>query len=66
MSATATGVHLGYARVPTGHQSLDHQLDALAAAGVDEDRICSVKLSGTSTPLTAPRPGRPAGLRAPR
>lgn len=49
MSATATGVQLGYARVSTGHQSLDQQLDALAAAGVEGDRVYSDKLSGNST-----------------
>jgi DNA invertase Pin-like site-specific DNA recombinase len=40
---------LGYARVSTGHQSLDQQHDALAAAGVSADRIYNDKLSGTST-----------------
>jgi DNA invertase Pin-like site-specific DNA recombinase len=52
MTATAaptTGVQLGYARVSTGHQSLDQQLDALAAAGVDPKRVYRDKLSGTST-----------------
>ncbi|MFL0276558.1 recombinase family protein [Mycobacterium sp. SMC-19] len=45
----ATGAVLGYARVSTGHQSLDQQVDALAAAGVDGDRLYSDRLSGTST-----------------
>jgi DNA invertase Pin-like site-specific DNA recombinase len=45
----ATGVQLGYARVSTGHQSLDQQVDALTAAGVDVNRVYSDKLSGTST-----------------
>jgi DNA invertase Pin-like site-specific DNA recombinase len=51
MSATVapTGVQLGYARVSTGHQSLDQQLDALTAAGVEPKRVYSDKLSGTST-----------------
>jgi DNA invertase Pin-like site-specific DNA recombinase len=48
-TAAATGVQLGYARVSTGHQSLDQQLDALTAAGVDPKRVYSDKLSGTST-----------------
>jgi DNA invertase Pin-like site-specific DNA recombinase len=39
---------LGYARVSTGHQSLDQQVDALLAAGVDSSRVYSDKLSGTS------------------
>lgn len=62
MSATATiatGVQLGYARVSTGHQSLDQQIDALTAAGVESDRIYSDKLSGNST--REQRPGL-AGL----
>ncbi|WP_078344989.1 recombinase family protein [Mycobacteroides chelonae] len=46
---TATGQLLGYARVSTGHQSLDAQTDALTAAGVDPARIYSDKLTGTST-----------------
>jgi DNA invertase Pin-like site-specific DNA recombinase len=45
----ATGTVLGYARVSTGHQSLDQQVDALAAAGVETKRVYSDKLSGTST-----------------
>ena len=48
-TAATTGVQIGYARVSTGHQSLDQQLDALAAAGVDPKRVYTDKLSGTST-----------------
>lgn len=55
----ATGTQLGYARVSTGHQSLDQQVDALTAAGVDAARVYSDKLSGTST--REQRPGL-AGL----
>ena len=55
-----TGAQLGYARVSTGHQSLDQQLDALTAAGVDPDRIYRDKLSGTST--REQRPGLAALL----
>ncbi|SHV60728.1 site-specific recombinase PinR [Mycobacteroides abscessus subsp. abscessus] len=64
MSATtvpvATGTVLGYARVSTGHQSLDQQVDALTAAGVDTSRVYSDKLSGTST--REQRPGLAALL----
>src|SRR5277367_1285189 len=45
----ATGTQLGYARVSTGHQTLDQQVDALTAAGVDSARVYSDRLSGTST-----------------
>ena len=45
----ATGQLLGYARVSTGHQSLDAQTDALRDAGVDPARVYSDKLTGTST-----------------
>jgi DNA invertase Pin-like site-specific DNA recombinase len=45
----ATGTQLGYARVSTGHQSLDQQVDALTATGVDTARVYSDKLSGGST-----------------
>lgn len=48
-STTTTSAQLGYARVSTGHQSLDQQVDALTAAGVDDARVYSDKLSGTST-----------------
>jgi DNA invertase Pin-like site-specific DNA recombinase len=44
-----SGTQLGYARVSTGHQSLDAQTDALTAAGVDPERIYSDMLSGTKT-----------------
>src|SRR5246127_1516058 len=57
---TVTSTQLGYARVSTGHQSLDQQLDALTAAGVDPDRIYRDKLSGTST--REQRPGLAALL----
>ena len=63
MTPTATpskGAQLGYARVSTGHQSLDQQLDALTAAGVDPDRIYRDKLSGAST--REQRPGLAALL----
>src|SRR3984885_6391415 len=55
-----TGTQLGYARVSTGHQSLDQQVDALTAAGVDGARVYSDKLSGTST--REQRPGLAALL----
>lgn len=55
-----TGSVLGYARVSTVHQSLDQQQDALVAAGVDESRVYSDKLSGTST--REQRPGLAALL----
>ena len=55
-----TGSQLGYARVSTTHQSLDQQMDALAAAGVDAARVYTDKLSGTST--RQERPGLAALL----
>ncbi|MGB8406300.1 MAG: recombinase family protein [Mycobacterium sp.] len=55
-----SGVQLGYARVSTGHQSLDQQLDALAAAGIGGDRVYTDRLSGTST--REQRPGLDALL----
>jgi DNA invertase Pin-like site-specific DNA recombinase len=57
---TPTGTQLGYARVSTGHQSLDQQVDALRDAGVDGGRVYSDKLSGTST--REQRPGLAALL----
>jgi DNA invertase Pin-like site-specific DNA recombinase len=48
-AAPTTGAQLGYARVSTGHQSLDQLLDALSAAGVNPKRVYSDKQSGTST-----------------
>jgi DNA invertase Pin-like site-specific DNA recombinase len=59
-ATTPTGVQIGYARVSTGHHSLDQQLDALTAAGVDPKRVYSDKLSGTST--REQRPGLAALL----
>src|SRR6476661_8759057 len=56
----STGTVLGYARVSTGHQSLDQQVDALTAAGVDTSRVYSDKLCGTST--REQRPGLAALL----
>ncbi|OBH87974.1 resolvase [Mycobacterium scrofulaceum] len=55
-----TGTPLGYARVSTGHQSLDQQFDALTAVGVDPSRVYSDRLSGTST--REQRPGLAALL----
>ncbi|MCW2649564.1 MAG: hypothetical protein QOE41_521 [Mycobacterium sp.] len=59
-AAPTTGVQLGYARVSTGHQSLDQQLDALTAVGVDPERVYTDKLSGAST--REQRPGLAALL----
>src|SRR5882757_998028 len=55
-----TGTQLGYARVSTAHQSLDQQMDALTAVGVDTNRVYTDKLSGTST--RQERPGLAALL----
>ncbi|UGT99797.1 recombinase family protein [Mycobacterium intracellulare] len=59
-AATTASVQLGYARVSTGHQSLDQQLDALTTVGVDPARVYTDKLSGTST--REQRPGLAALL----
>ncbi|BCO39635.1 putative resolvase [Mycobacterium paraintracellulare] len=60
VAPTPTGAQLGYARVSTGHQSLDQQVDALTAVGVDGNRVYSDKLSGIST--REQRPGLAALL----
>jgi DNA invertase Pin-like site-specific DNA recombinase len=59
-ASAATGTQLGYVRVSTGHQSLDQQVDALTAAGVDSARVYCDKLSGMST--REQRPGLAALL----
>lgn len=56
----SAGTVLGYARVSSGHQSLDQQVDALTDAGVDDARVYTDKLSGTST--REQRPGLAALL----
>jgi DNA invertase Pin-like site-specific DNA recombinase len=55
-----TGTQLGYARVSTAHHSLDQQMDALTAVGVDATRVYTDRLSGTST--RQERPGLAALL----
>jgi DNA invertase Pin-like site-specific DNA recombinase len=45
-ASTITGARLGYALVSTEHQSLDQELDARTAAGVDAQRVYTDKLSG--------------------
>ncbi|QZH64723.1 recombinase family protein [Mycolicibacterium farcinogenes] len=60
VALAAAGTVLGYARVSTGHQSLDQQVDALTEAGVDTARVYSDKLSGMST--REQRPGLAALL----
>jgi DNA invertase Pin-like site-specific DNA recombinase len=60
IDTAVTGTQLGYARVSTAPQSLDQQMDALTAAGVDAARVYTDKLSGTST--RQQRPGLAALL----
>jgi DNA invertase Pin-like site-specific DNA recombinase len=60
VAPATTGTQLGYARVSTGHRSLDQQVDALTAAGVEPNRIYRDKLSGPST--REQRPGLAALL----
>jgi DNA invertase Pin-like site-specific DNA recombinase len=60
IAPASTGTVLGYARVSTGHQSLDQQVDALTDAGVNDARVYTDKLSGTST--REQRPGLAALL----
>ena len=42
------GLDLGYARVSTTKQSLERQLDALATAGIPDERIFTDKKTGTT------------------
>lgn len=57
---SSTGTLLAYARVSTGHQSLDQQRDALIGAGVPADRVYTDALTGTS--VREQRPGLTALL----
>lgn len=43
------GLDLGYARVSTTKQSLERQLDALAAVGIPDERIYTDKKTGATT-----------------
>lgn len=57
-AAASVGAELGYARVSTTRQSLERQLDALAAVGIPAERIYSDRKTGTTTD----RPGLIAAL----
>jgi len=46
---TPSGFELGYARVSTTRQSLERQLDALAAQGIPDERIFVDKKTGATT-----------------
>lgn len=48
-ASRATGVLLGYVRVSTQKQSLERQLEALAAAGIERTRVYADKRTGAST-----------------
>lgn len=50
--------NIGYARVSTGHQTLDQQVDALTKAGVDPKHIYNDRMSGARDD----RPGLKAAL----
>jgi len=65
-TSTSVGQVLGYARVSTGHRSLDQQLDALTGEGIAAERIYRDTLSGMSR--REQRPGLAAllDLGAPR
>ena len=52
----------GYARVSTGHQSLDQQLDALTAAGVEPNRVYSDRKLFPGASTREERPGLAALL----
>ncbi len=51
---------IGYARISTGDQKLDLQMDALIKFGVDKDQIYTDRLSGSNWQ----RPGLKAALKA--
>ena len=53
------GLDLGYARVSTTKQSLERQVDALAAAGIPAARTYADKKAGAATD----RPGPAEALR---
>lgn len=58
-SRPPAGLELGYARVSTTKQSLERQLDALAVAGIPDERIFTDKKTGA----TVDRDGLAAAVR---